>query len=73
MLAVGLLALVPLHLPAVTAQAATLKTRWLTDLAGGLRFVAEAPNIRALMILLVVSALLAGEPVGHPAAEARGG
>ncbi len=63
-LAVGLLALIPLHLPAVTTQAATLKRRWLTDLAGGLRFVAETPNIRALMILLVVSALLAGGPWG---------
>lgn len=58
LLSVGLLALIPLRVPAPAAREERGRPRWQTDIAEGLRFVATSPNIRVLIILLVISALI---------------
>ena len=62
LLGIGLVALLPLKVPAVSSGARRQRPRLRADIAEGIRFVSRTADIRTLMILLLVGALLIGGP-----------
>ena len=71
LLGVGLIALLPLKVPVASPGAQPQRARLRADVAEGIRFVARTADIRMLIILLLMGALLIGGPLGHLAPQAR--
>ena len=57
-LALGFVFLIRLRVPQPKIQTTTSFSRYRMEIAEGLRFVVSTPNIRVLIILLIISALL---------------
>ena len=64
LLGVGLIALLPLKVPVASPGAQPQRARLRADVAEGIRFVARTADIRMLIILLLMGALLIGGPWG---------